>query len=189
MVMLQLNISWIANYAVKAAGMLFMLGGVTEISAFCKGFSRLRASAMITLGVNIAGIAALCIAALVHAGAAAVNIISVPIGVLSFILIYLFVKEMIKLLLKNNALVNDESNIRRLSAGFNHMMILASASLVCEIINRIAGTNALGDFMGVIVFVVKIAAYVYLISTGLTFNKIRCDFNMKHSAETYPSDE
>lgn len=183
LVVFQLKINWISAYVLKAVGMVFIILGITEIGDFRKAFLSLRKSAKALLALFCGCAAAMAVISFAKAGDIVVNIVSIAAGISCAAAVYLFIGRLIAMMKQNDDLVHDNSNIRRLSIGFNRMMLFTAINLLFDILYRFFGRGFLGDFIGVVQTVTKIIMIVYVFSTGMKFNRIRNDFNMKHADE------
>lgn len=180
---IHLNLGWASNYALKLVGMLFMLGGLSEISAFSGAFGDLKKQAYGVMAVSAASFVAILVLKLADIGGALFSIVSVVAGVVCAAAVMLFLYKLIRLLIVNNQLVNDVSNISRLYSGWQKLACFTAANILFDILNRALPAGLFADFAGVVVTITKIILFVFVISTGWTFNKIRCDFNDKHPDE------
>lgn len=186
---IHLNMGWASNYILKLAGILFMLGGISEISYFSKMFAGLKKRAYISLAVSASSCLIVSCFKLMELGGALFSAVSVIAGTASVLAAFIFLRDLMNLLVQNNFLVNDASNISRLCSSWQKLAFFTAVNILFDILNRIVPVTAIADFAGVMMTVTKIVLFVFVISTVWTFNKIRCDFNNKHPDGTDASDE
>lgn len=177
----QLNFGWVLNYILKLVGMLFMLGGISEISDFSKNFAILKKRAYIPLGICTASCLTAAVFRLSGTEGAVFSAVSVTAGAASALAVFAFTGSMIKLLMNNNYLVNDVSNLSRLYSNWQKLAFFTGANILFDILNRAVPVSAIADFSGVMMTVTKIITYVFAVSAVWIFNKARMDFNNMHS--------
>lgn len=177
----QLNFGWVVNYILKLVGMLFMLGGISEISDFSKNFAVLKKRAYFPLGICTASCLTAAVFRLSGTEGAVFSAVSVTAGAASALVVFAFTGSMIKLLMNNNYLVNDVSNLSRLYSNWQKLFFFTGANILFDILNRAVPVSAIADFSGVMMTVTKIITYVFAVSAVWIFNKARMDFNNMHS--------
>lgn len=177
----QLNFGWVVNYILKLVGMLFMLGGISEISDFSKNFAVLKKRAYFPLGICTASCLTAAVFRLSGTEGAVFSAVSVTAGAASALAVFAFTGSMIKLLMNNNYLVNDVSNLSRLYSNWQKLAFFTGANILFDILNRAVPVSAIADFSGVMMTVTKIITYVFAVSAVWIFNKARMDFNNMHS--------
>ncbi|GAB5081231.1 hypothetical protein Osc1_04040 [Hominimerdicola sp. 21CYCFAH17_S] len=185
----QLNFGWVLNYILKLVGMLFMLGGISEISDFSKNFAVMKKRAYIPLGICTASCLTAAVFRLSATGGAVFSAVSVTAGAASAVAVFVFTGSLIKLLMNNNYLVNDVSNLSRLYSNWQKLAFFTGANILFDILNRAVPVSAIADFSGVMMTVTKIITYIFAVSAVWTFNKARMDFNNKHSGGSELSDK
>lgn len=171
---------WTSSYILKLAGILFMLGGISEISDFSKAFSGLKKRAYASLAVSAASCLIILCFKLAQREGELFSAVSIIAGTASVAAAFVFLRELMRLLAENSLLVNDTSNISRLCSGWQKLAFFTIVNMVFDILNRLVPSAAVADFAGVMVTISKIILFAFVISTAWTFNKIRCDFNNKH---------
>ena len=115
---IHLNMGWASNYILKLAGILFMLGGISEISYFSKMFAGLKNRAYISLAVSASSCLIVSCFKLTELGGVLFSAVSVIAGTASVLAAFIFLRDLMNLLVQNNFLVNDASNISRLYSGW-----------------------------------------------------------------------
>jgi hypothetical protein len=62
------------------------------------------------------------------------------------------------------------------------MLFVTVLVLAADALNRFTGGTVVADAAGIVMVVTKLTFYCFLISCGLSLNKIRQSFNKAHSA-------
>lgn len=186
---LPLGFNSIVCYAVKFLGFLFMFLGIVEISGQTSNFKGLKLPAWIGLGVLGLCTAVETLVIVFKAGATVLNIAGIVLGIVSTLTVVFFCKKLLELIRENNNLVNDNSNITRFYGSWNKLVVFTGINLVFDILNRVISFVKIQDFAGFVAVITKIIMIVFVIMTVLQFNKIRVDFNKKHSLTSMFDDE
>lgn len=178
---IQINISQAVNYIVKLVGLLFFMGGILEISGFNKSFKKLLP--LIKILIMLSGLVSVLflIFSFINVSSGVKNAFGIAAGTVITISALGFQKSLLKLISEDNELVNDRSNLRRFQNSWNKLAVITIANLVFDILNRVMPVNIIADLSGFMMAVSKIVMYVFALIILFSANKIRIDFNKKHS--------
>ncbi|MDE6148611.1 MAG: hypothetical protein K2F81_00740 [Ruminococcus sp.] len=180
-VALQVNISESVNYIIKLVGLLFFIGGILEISGFNKSFKRFLTPVKFLVLLSALASALFLIFTFTSVTAGVKNITGIIIGTVITLLALLFQKSLLKLISDDKELVNDLSNVIRFQKSWNKLAAITIANLVFDIINRVMPVKIIADLSGLMMAVSKIVMYIFALIILFSANKIRVDFNKKHS--------
>ena len=179
--LMPLDLGWGVGYIIKAAGALFLFGGIAELMPFEKSIVKHRplAAMLLLAGAASAG-AVFGLSKLGHN--TAYNIAGLLSGVVTTAIAVLFFRKFFALLKERPDLAANEAELRRLSARFDRMLFVTVLVLAADALNRFTGGTVVADAAGIVMVVTKLTFYCFLISCGLSLNKIRQSFNKAHSA-------
>lgn len=180
---LQLNYSWVCAYALKIVGMLFVMGGIAEMNGFTKGFSKLKGSAALSGAAFVICTAVIGAAKLLGASGTVFDICSLAAGAAGVAFSYFIVRKILTEIDKHNELINDVSNLKRVQESFDKLSAAAMLSIPFDAVYRFFSDTAVGSAAEIASLALRIAAICMVISSGLNFNRMRNDFNSKHSAD------
>lgn len=178
---LQINISNSVNYIIKLLGFLFFFGGVLEVSDFNSSFKKHLNPTKGLIALSAAASAVFLILSFAHVPDTIKNISGIVFGTLVTMTALAYQKSLIKSICEDKELVNDVSNLKRFSQNWNKLAAITIANLVFDIVNRVVPVKIIVDFSGLMMAVSKIAMYIFALIILFSANKIRIDFNKKHS--------
>ena len=175
----QLNVSFVSNYVVKLIGMLFLAGGIWEMSAYRKKYNDLLKSVFtVSFGLLIA-IIVLLIFKVVSIPQTASQIIEVTIGSVFTILAILIQNKIIDLMVEDNELVVYVEEVHRLQKSWKMLVFFTLSGVVLNVFN-IVPVNIVKDVSALLMVFSRIVMYVYALIVFIKFIKIRNDYYMKH---------
>lgn len=178
---LQVNISESVNYIIKLVGFLFFMGGILEISGFEQSFKKLLTP--VRLLVLLSAIASVLFLAFSFIGVSsgARNIAGIFFGTVITLFALVFQKSLIGLINDHRELLNDSSNVKRFKKSWNMLAVITIANLAFDILNRVMPIKIIADLSGLMMAVSKIVMYIFALIILFSANKLRVDFNKKHS--------
>jgi hypothetical protein len=178
---LHLNLDSELNYILKLLGILFMFGGITEISLTDKGFGRLRGYLLLTAALSAGGLAGSLLARFSVIGTFAANIWAIIFGVSSTAAaLYSQYLLCVKLMLPRHELVNDPSLLSALAHKWKIMAFFAALCMVCDTLNRLLPQGNGQVLAGTVLLGAKLIMLIYVCLVGAAFNRVRMDFNVMH---------
>lgn len=183
---LNFNIGYALNYAIRLAGLLFMLGGIKETEAVDKsfGFSKFRPAVYISAAAAAMGLAAALAARFLDIAETYANILFIITGSLSFVTVMLHQHAIIKHMTPMRTFINDSSLIKRLDRAWRRFAVISAVSMICEAVGRIAAPNGtLHTYSGLLLIIARITAMILLCVTAAALNAARNDFNSLHRIE------
>lgn len=199
--LLNFNAGWFSLYVIKTVGMLFMIAGMAEIRPFIDldkpevdklDLNKIKQFGLCTTILSVVCSAVIGAAVLLKVSDFINNIIVIVCSAVSILMIMFFMDKIIKListLARKTYFVNDNSNVVRLADGWKKVFIFTSAGLAGDVLCRIFTNTIIADVGGVIALIARILMLIYLVSSAVTFNKVRMDFNKVHADDLGLSDK
>lgn len=178
---LQVNISESINYIIKLVGFLFFMGGILEISGFNKSFKKFLTSVRLLALMSAIASALFLAFSFIAVSSGARNIAGIFFGTVITLLALVFQKSLLKSMSNDKELVNDLSNVKRFKKSWNMLAVITVANLVFDILNRVIPIKIIADLSGFMMAISKIVMYIFALIILFSANKLRVDFNKKHS--------
>lgn len=178
---LQINISWWINYLIKLAGLLFFVGGVFEISGVNSNYKRFSRPAVILAGVSFVATTCFVLFSLADISADVINITGIIFGVIITVASLAFQKLLLRDISSDSELVSDSSSVVRFKKSWDKLAVITLFNLLCDIVNRLAPAKMVADISGLLMAISKIIMYVFALIILYQANRIRADYNKKHS--------
>lgn len=208
-ILMQLNLGWISNYAVKLIGFAITLVGIDELRDLCDvqqnnshageatEFSRKR-NELLELtkkrGIVFTAVCAISVVGMVLAKYVLNKVFetgkfyngaSILFGTIVTLMALEFFGEISKFILKNEkdgayAFLNDRSNAVRLDGTYRKIVWCTLGNLAFDLLNRLIPSGILVELSGFLAAISKIVLYGFIITAVVQFNKMRLDCNNKY---------
>lgn len=178
---LQINISSWVNYIIKFVGFLFFIGGILEISGLNQSFRRFLNPAKTLAGIS--GMITVCFLIYSFTGVSAgvVNVTGIITGTVLTLSALGFEKSLLKSISDEKELINDLSLVKRFIKSWDKLAVITIINLIFDLVNRVVTVKMVTDLAGLFMAVSKIIMYIFALIILFSANKIRVDFNKKHS--------
>lgn len=177
---LQFNFNWILNYVVKLVGVMFMLSGIKEISAFYSGYGKFKSGVLAVGAAAVGGTLCSALSAGGVIGESVGNVLSILFGAGSAALILVTQYKILKITAANHEIVNDPSLLYDLRKAWNKLAFFTALTVVCDVLYRLLPFGNWQTAAGTVLVFSRIIMYVYVVIMGVAFNKVRMDFNTMH---------
>ena len=175
----QLNLSWAVNYALKLVGMLFVVGGVWEMSCYNKRFERLMKPAVANACLSL--VCAVTFAMLSFFGISETlrNVLGVAVGAVVTMLAIIVQKNVLDTMSADSEIVNDLAGLERLKSAWKTVVYFSLAGLFFNALNLVP-VDTISDTAALIMAICRVIMYIIALVMLWRFNKVRTDHNNKY---------
>lgn len=175
----QLNMSWSANYIIKPIGLMFIFGGLWEMSHYNKDYKKLLTSVKWIILMSILPAIVFPLLNIFKANATFLNIFGLIIGSFIAIIILWFQKKILDVIVKDKDSVNDYSAVIRLKGTWKKLVYFTLASIAFNAFNIIP-VRLIADVAGLGMAICRVIMYIFAILMLWHFTKVSTDFYKKN---------
>ncbi len=174
------------TYVIKLIGMGFMLGGYKEIEPIFESFGRFKAMTSAAALCTAGGLVCACLNSFGVTKGALANLLSIIFGSLSVVLIIINQRSLIEHMYdiqrdtEQKDITNDPSLVRALKNAWQKAAFFTLLSLASDIAYRLIPDGAIRTAAGTVQVISMLLMYIYIISMGTAFGRVRNDFNITH---------
>ena len=171
---IQFNFSYAYSFIMKIIGLLFLVGGIWEMSDYKKEYKKLYKPIAICMSFSLITIICFILFQFIDNNFV-LQIFQVIMGTLVTVLTLLIQNKIIKLLLKDDNLIDCPANIIELQRSWKKLMFFTALSVAFNIFNIIP-IRIVMDISALLMAVSRIIMYIFAIVVIVKLVKVRNDY-------------